>query len=121
MWRPVGRRDGVEVYVPAVGCLHLVAVDDGHVLHAAPIRLTPTRRKTVDTVCGLEQSARPMLVVEDDDARALVPAWPPPKEILGHRRCGDCVAFTGEKRPHPMWLSLSIDQTEQLDDTAVSA
>ena len=105
--------DGTVLYVPGGGD-RMVSTLDGW-SHATDVSLRPSRRRTVDTVCGLRR-AKPLIVHTDND-QALVPIWPPPARFADLTRCDDCVAFTGKKRPDRMYQGLSIVDP----DEAVSA
>lgn len=110
LWWAVGTlSDGTVLYVPAGG-QHMVAVLDG-VAHATTVSLRPTRRRTVDTACGIEHKAKPLIVHTELD-QALVPIWPPPARLPGAARCEDCVAATGKKRPDAMYVGLSFTTEE---------
>lgn len=119
LWWALGEfGDGTILFVPAGGG-RMVAVHE-NVLHASDVNLNlrPTRRRTVDTVCGAGARKAKPLIVHTDAAQALVPIWPPPAQLHGMVRCEDCVAATGKKRPHKMYVGLSFTTDDPIGVSA---
>lgn len=98
--------DGRVVYVPVSG---LMVAEHDRILHATKVQLRPSRRRTVDTLCGIPQKARLLLADLVDRDGVVVPVWAPPFRFAGMDRCVDCELRTGGRvRPHRMYLGLTV-------------
>lgn len=112
VWLSLGRTDhGRNVMVPfsaremtvkARGTLHAAKPTTNH---------RSPRRKTIDTICG--KRAYPV-IINVDDAHAIVPPWPVPTRFGLGDRCQGCVDAAQRQRPDVMFRGVEIDPT---DDT----
>jgi hypothetical protein len=104
----------VTVWIPFRRDVCGITTDE--VVHAVdPVRLLAAgkrRRRTVDTLCG-HQRARLLTVeavnTDGDPIGHSAMSWPPPARK--HTRCPDCLAATGNPRPHPSWRHLRNPET----------